>query len=860
MKIRITAMTIIILVLSAVTGLAANIDSVDIRFKKSGGGQFIYCNNPEFLSAMDMSTDENPEPVYMMKNEGLKPGKYSVFFCFYNWTDFDVEPDIEFFSKDAKITIDAVGYYIPKGWDYWDCLGAWSDYMGMNIRTIDGLSQYVPCAEIDMPQTFSLKNSSEWINKYIYNYESVSPNVTFNMLVDFTIEEGTADVNLTALKSYDILGDRTHHSYTALQSPYKNDTSIKGIEKETLPMVEAQLNVEITSKIHDGNNIPARIYNQYFSLGNTYDYWMTNINPNRDDYAYSKECSACTDMLEFEFKDNSKFKYYGSSVQESAKDNIWHFDIYHYNTTAYEEGCPTTDPKRHIPNAEHSSRLDISNPPDVKYEFNLGNFGVTNRYHLNVKNSDSVPRSINYFIDASKSSCIVAVRDKNGTLLNPYTLSEEDAYALSKGINWEKKKDYMFSLMLNPGEEKEVILDVILPTNCYGGIVNGLTVDSKLLCEPEDIVGFARKDEEYEYYERIWFDGSNTRKWVDGELYTYVNNQWKKEKLPQSAKEIFQSKTKDMQIIKTPTGYIARFAGYDQYGRSITDQDIENKLYIFDDKFEYVKAIDMPQYISAAVYADGVTYIKSDKIYQTENGITFTPSSLTEMPLSNGKSVVEKRNDGWYIRFNGEKEYTKLNFEYNDAGDIQAGDGIYYRVISLKNYDTDHQTPNIIAVSTDGINFRNMNLPNSQFRFMKLDCIDNIITAVGRNETFSNNKADYTGGIKIKTENGWMSPDYVYNTLDSSVFYSLDYLAEVFGFEMDKEEKNGKLIITAYKDDRHITAAENLFVMYNGEMSRFVAQAPYRSGNTLYVPFKDFMEIMGYEITVENETTISVNS
>lgn len=141
MKNKIIIITaLLIFICTAITAAAAE-TPVDINFTKHGGGQFIYCNNPEFISEADLSTDENPNPVYMLKQEGLKPGKYSVFFCFYNWTSFDVEPDIEFISdSNAQITINSVGYYIPKGWDYWDCLGTWSDYMGVNIRTLDSLA------------------------------------------------------------------------------------------------------------------------------------------------------------------------------------------------------------------------------------------------------------------------------------------------------------------------------------------------------------------------------------------------------------------------------------------------------------------------------------------------------------------------------------------------------------------------------------------------------------------------------------------------------------------------------------------------------------------------------------------------
>lgn len=855
MKFRfMTAVAAAMLFLFASSAFAANIDPVPVRFTKYGDGQFLYCNNPEFVSESDLSTDENPNPVYMMKQEGLKPGKYSVFFCFYNWTPYDVEPDIEFVSDDAEITINSVGYYIPQGWDYWDCLGAWSDYMGVNIRTIDGLAQYVPYRNIDLPQTFTLKNSSEWINKYIYNYDAVSPKVTFNMLVDFTIESGTADVNFAALKSYDVIGDRSHHAANATQSPYKNDTSIKGIEPETLPIVEADLDVEITSRINDGQNIPVRVYNQYFPSGNTYDYWMTNINPSRDAYEYSKECSTGSDMLEFELKDSSKLNYYGPGVAYSQRNSIWNFDIYHHNTTAYEPGCPSQSATYHIPNDELPEKLDISNPPDLDYEFNLGNFGVTNRYHLKVKNSDTISRSLNYYIDASYSSCLVAVRDTDGTLLNSYTLEEEDAFVQSKGINWTKKTDYMFSVMLKPNETKEYIIDVTLPTNCYGGIVNGLTADTKLLCEPKEIIEFPEKTSVYEYYTDTWFDGYQTMRWEDGELYIYSNG-WKRANLPEETRELFEGLTKDIRLTKTKNGYIARFAGYDQYGSSIADTSDKTDIYVLDSSFKLIKTMTMPEYVTEAVYADGKTYIKSDKIYETENGITFTASSIDSMPITNGDSVIEKRIDGWYIKYNGKDEFTKINFEYPDVTEICAADGVYYMVRSLKNYDTDPDTGNWLAVSTDGVNYRDMWMPNRQIRFMRLDALGDKLYAVGRNEMTERERFDYEGGVKINTPEGYLSLNYTLTEFDNSTCLDLDYIANVMGMEATEEDADGgQKRVTLELDGKTVSFITGGYALYSGNDSRFVGTAPFLDGDTIYVPLAHLMETFGYTADYDEQT------
>ena len=96
---------LILIFMLSVACLAAAAEPIPIQFRKSGGGQYIYCNNPENINEWNLSTDENPYCTYMMKNEDLGPDRYSVFFCFYNCTEFNVEPDMELFSENASITI-----------------------------------------------------------------------------------------------------------------------------------------------------------------------------------------------------------------------------------------------------------------------------------------------------------------------------------------------------------------------------------------------------------------------------------------------------------------------------------------------------------------------------------------------------------------------------------------------------------------------------------------------------------------------------------------------------------------------------------------------------------------------------------
>lgn len=197
--------------------------------------------------------------------------------------------------------------------------------------------------------------------------------MTFNMLVDFTIESGSVDVNFAALKNYGALNDRSYHNPEAAPGKYYNDTSVKGIETESLPRVEAELEIVIDADTPNGENMPVLIHNRFFNDGNVVPYWMTNINIVRDDYRFSKEIAVDTDMLTLAYRDDSKLSYYGPNVPAEKRDNVWLFDPFHHNTLGYESGMPW-DAATHVPNAPNGNSFDIDNPPDQKWEFNLGNF------------------------------------------------------------------------------------------------------------------------------------------------------------------------------------------------------------------------------------------------------------------------------------------------------------------------------------------------------------------------------------------------------------------------------------------------------------------------------------------------------
>lgn len=831
------------------TTASASADAVPIEFTKSGGGQFIYCNNPEFLKASDLSSDENPTPTYLMNNEDLGPDRYQVFFCQYNDTDFDIEPDIEFIAEeDAVITINAITYQLPDGYNHWDCIGAWPDFLGIPIRTINAKEQYVPFQgqESQLPVTFNLKNASAWISSTIYNYSVVSPGLTFNMLVDFTIESGTADVNFTALKSYGSVGDRSHHSPDAANGVYFNDSSIKGIEPESLAMVECDINVTIDKNTPNWKAIPVKVYNQYFRNGNESDYWMTNINPGRDDYIHSKMSATTSDMLNFIYKDESKKIYYGSNV--SKKDNIWRMDPYHYNTQGYVPGMPGL-PENHIPNAPLGTKLDIDHLPDTTWLFNLGNFGVTSRYYIKATNADSIDRSLNYCLETSQSANIVVIRDLSETILNPYTLTPENPFALCKGINYTKKEDCMFSVMLAPGETKEYIVDVTLPTNSYGGMINFLRADTVPYLTEEAFTPFPEYTE-YTDFENCFFNGETYMCWKDDALYEYIDGHWQEFVLPESARTIFNHRGQNFHIVKSKTGYAAKFSTWDAYNPGVMPQRYtQNTVYLFDKQFNLTGSVPFDGYIEKLSTAYGNLYVEADKKYVSTNGVEFNVinDDKLELPVSTDSTSIIQKEDHFY-RMEPDT-LARLCFESQPPTRIGSAGSVFYAIRSWKESDTDLETPNILAVSQDGVHWTDIELADCYLDLMDVECRDYELSVYCRYQTLHYELDFPEDPIKVCLNGQYLCFDTPAQLIDGRTMVPLRFLFEQLNEPVTWLPDTREIIIG--KDDIRLQI-DNASATVHGEETTLDVP-PLILEDKTFVPLRFLTENLGYEVLWDQE-------
>ena len=835
-------MLVLVLVILTTSISAFAYEAQPIKFEKHGGGQWIYCNNPEFVNSNFLSTYENPEATYMMKNTGLKPDKYSVFYSFYNVAAFSVEADIEFKAEtDAVIVINAVGYSDPKAGEFTDCIGAWSDYLDTNIRVINEIEQYSYFSgKKDLPKTVTIKKGeTRWISEFTYNYDAITPRSCFNMLVDFTVKSGTVEANLAALKNYGAVGDRSHHNPDAKPGIHYGDTTVKGIEKASLPIVESKINIEIDEKVTDGENLEVHVTNQYVK-DNPTEYWVTNLNPSNDSSMFTKYVTVGSDMLSLQYKDDSKLSYYGENVPESKRDNIWVFDIFHMDTKKYQEGMEWKA-EDHIPNKYTSEKLDINNVPNYKWEACLGNFGVTNRYHLNIKNNDTRERSLNYIIEASLTSNIVVVRDEKGNMLNPYTLLRKDPFAVCKGNYEVRKKDCLFSVMLKPEEELKLIVDVILPTNTFGGVANSLVVDDHKLFNEKTFTDMPKTKE---LNPKMFYNGESYMKWEDGELFIYKNDGfWEHIRLPANTRKIFTSRSKEMELIKINNGYAARFSSWDIL-KYIDNKAVENKIHFLNDDFEYTHTAELPNYISDMSYHDNTLYVLAGNMYKSNNKSQFT--QVTD-GFSLPRNGVFIKNDELYINKLKKIVYEeKKHFNVNSAGDI-----LYYKK-SWKQKYTDITTKNIISVSEDGIIWTDIEFPNEYIELFQVDYIDNMVVL---NSRYGNYSAEYIPpekGITVELNNDILVFSVSPENKNGRTMVPLRFFFEMLNAEVVWVDETREVIVT--QGDREIKFGIDSELAYVNEEEFTLDSPAYISNEKTLIPLRFLSESLGYRVEWDEKT------
>lgn len=587
--------------------------AADLKFEPANDTKFIYCNNPEGITDDILMNGE--KSYYIMNNENIGPGEYYIYLSHFNYTGsggigYDIELDVELTPGAEGCTYNiknaAMETPRPSAWYDngvlqksecdWGLLNCCAKILNKPICDIDGKNIYMPYQDGEFRQkTIVASSDTMWLSSFIPDYKKVHFPQPVHMQAILEIEEGSMNINVCAFKSGEKVGDRSGFNENAEFGYYRRDKCVKGIADAT--HVQASLEYTIDDDTEDETYLPVTVYNQYVPEGNTVTEWVTNLSPQSD--KWSKRTLAESDMVQIKYKDDSKLQYYGSEVSESERDNVWIFDCFHSDTKEYDIKYNFSSKDIYSPNFV----LDIDKYND-DYACNLGNYGIKETYNLKVTNKGTKTRYFNHYLTTA-SNVIAYIADKNGDFDSAYAKRNDTA---------ERKTDVMDSITLPPGETTEFSVNLILPVNYNGGMVNSFVIT----------------DEDKSYPDYSYFNDRypiiTEYKPIFGTLLSDV-----KHKLPDETYDKFYGNFDSYEILEGKDCYLVRWCACDgkpnyYYGSWGVYEDV----YVLDKDFNITRSSKFKSLPTSVSFYEGSFYLQTlwNGAYKSDDGINWTEAEF----------------------------------------------------------------------------------------------------------------------------------------------------------------------------------------------------------------------------------------
>ena len=817
------------LMLCSVTAFA---EAPDLVFEKTDG-QYIYCNNHEFIRRSELADTSNPQPKFIMSNEDLTADKYSMFVSHVNHTElrdknnnmidggFDIEVDVLFSAKeDTVVEFNAAGFEVPKNGQYWykgasytyedawGCMNCWATYLQMPIRQIDSGIIYEP-AEFE-PVTITIKKGEKfWLSQILPNYSVVPLWRPMNLMSDFEIKSGVCDVNVAAFKATGTLGDRHNFIESAAFGDFDLDHQYKGIA-DSMNEVNAYLNYEITNDTWSGSSLPVTLYNQHVPEGKEVTQWYTHLNSRND--PWSGNISVESDMLEFKYYDPSKLRYYGENVPEDEKEDVWYFDTHHRDTAGYipAYGGEAGD---YIPNRE------LTPDDGTDYTCNLGNYGVKLNYNVTVTNSGDLTRYFSYKL-ATSSNNVVYVHDENGNLIN--------GYALCKGKEESRVADYMTSISLPAHKTTSFTVTVILTTNYSGGMQNEFIINDM----PTPALVYENSRQEIAKSDN--FTGREYYKWENGKLYISSNDindtNYRDVHWSDDERYALSGNYNEYRLYRTNGGFAMKAAVYDGIPY-YSVQEYYKTMYFFDKDMYLTNSYTFDTYPKAYSNANGVHYVYAGApMYSADGGRKWKYASDNVMPCWNySKFSAKALNGGIYLSEDGidfdPVQYQSFNGDYIDS----VGDYYYYA------------NGNHLYYSENGVYWSNY-LCSERIKRLDYSAGDIII-----NGSIKLSPVDTSGTI-IKADGQYLGFDKKPYILNDYTYAPLRFMCNALGADVDWDH----CVITITKGDTVITLTENDTTAYVNGVAEEIAAPPVNDSGTAMLPVRFAAEKLGYTVDFDD--------
>lgn len=405
-----------------------------ISFEAEKGEYYLFDDNPEHLTPDYLADGEIPSSIAHFGS--LEPGVYTVFSYHHRGDSDDYQADLYYdtvFSSENGGSFEILQIGLDKNWD-WN--QAWADYtdtpvqMPLYYRIFDctcgagtshrsGVNNDCPAVIQNQrrdPKT-SLFNSINVVNTlgsgesvFLTDIESRIEAEDINhfryggynepmwLMMKFRVVSGTVDFDTVAYRNKDAA--KANLSVMA-DGAFRNEPQYKGIA-ESAPVTTAKFGVTLSENDTPGA-IPVMVKNMRVPEGYVIENGTFGVYVNT--WREEEPIAAESDLLPLKYRDDTKLSLYGSSVKDM--DNIWIFDPYH--TKLYSDtytgadrdlissyGAPLGNDFE--PNIE-TAILDYPTGDELCSDdfyrltaCNLGNFGVTTRYDIELTNEDEKTR------------------------------------------------------------------------------------------------------------------------------------------------------------------------------------------------------------------------------------------------------------------------------------------------------------------------------------------------------------------------------------------------------------------------------------------------------------------------------------
>lgn len=799
----------------------------DLKFTPEGGGKFIYCNNPEGITADDLADGE--KPVYLMNNKGLTPNRYIVYLTHFNLVTDSINEQTKVpgkniylngiftASEDSEIIISRTAFEVPENslcyytdnlnnirkWDEgsFSSLHAHADLMNETIFTLHSDKVYTP-SEQDTRTITLKKGESAYLGDYIENYTSVPYPKHVFLGADIEIISGSVDFNIFASYSEHLTTVPSHGFYVY-------DKTQKGIAN-SLPRVSAKLEYTIDDSVKNGDPLPVTIYNQYVPEGNTVTEWVTSLNPLAD--MYTKRIVAESDILSLYYRDPYKLNWYGSAVNEEDKNDVYIFDPFHSDTSHFPGNDSGYTRDTYIPNYPQSPEND-----EISYSCNMGNYGVATVYNITVHNNSSIDRYFDYTATCT-SDLIVKVTDSDGNLLLP---------VISKGQTETQTTDTLSSILLPGGESTNFLIEMTLPVQNFGGPRQAFKISDELS------VPVYKAENRYRIISPIGDKPSEND--ID------LSN-------PETVKT-FSGKLDNYYFTKTDYGYAAYYhisAAKPFYYAAWWK--ICGYLYLLDDELNIIRKYDLGSPPTEISYAGGTLYVKTAK----SGTFTITGTNDAEkaqyylsehLPRETSSGALIRNTDSNKIQISLDgTSYKNIHYQTFTPMYIEKDNGLFYTNSDGKIY-----------YSYDGIYWFDEEKKNNseEYKTAHKIMIGNIVLAPDRLPLIVNDR------ILVPMR-------YVFEELKQAALLNQEELppSKTNGihtdFTINWDQETTTATVFGEGNTVSFTVGKNVAYI-NGEAYRLDAPCINNNGRVM-IPLRFLSEALGYNVEWLEESRLAIIS